>query len=282
MGGGTSGYPPASANNVGSYGSGGGGSALDAADHGWRNDWLNNIRHLVRQRDEGVASVGSSSHPIESIVQPLHIGQPLRRKRRLHGVGIGLIGEPSPEDTAAALAAQQAAVEGQQFDRSARAPRAPKATGGGRGRGGGRGGRGGAAALAAAQAAEDDIFAGAMGPSRRARKRAARVEPDGVDAAAAGGDVWQKMILLFCVISSCEINNARPARDRASSQNTRSLAPFSPHTSGLHRRLHAALRARREHVATRPFSRSSESKPSRTRMCVNLLDEFELGSSDIG
>ena len=172
MGGGTSGYPPASANNVGSYGSGGGGSALDAADHGWRNDWLNNIRHLVRQRDEGVASVGSSSHPIESIVQPLHIGQPLRRKRRLHGVGIGLIGEPSPEDTAAALAAQQAAVEGQQFQGGGvappgqvpRAPRAPKATGGGRGRGGGRGGRGGAAALAAAQAAEDDIFAEAMGP----------------------------------------------------------------------------------------------------------------------
>ena len=81
---------------------------LDVPDNGWRDEWLSSMRALApslaagghRSSDGGAPSttvrVPAPKRALASLdafptAQPLHIGQPMRSKRRLHGVQLSLV-----------------------------------------------------------------------------------------------------------------------------------------------------------------------------------------------
>jgi hypothetical protein len=63
---------------------------LDVPDDGWKADWLRSVRALAATLgDERVTKRPATS--IDAIAPPLHVGQPMRRKRRLTSVPLSLL-----------------------------------------------------------------------------------------------------------------------------------------------------------------------------------------------
>lgn len=125
---------------------------LDVADNGWRDEWLSAMRSLAAKLC--VAPPSFVGHSPDNSA-PLHVGQPMRRKRRLHGVSLSVIGDQEPERIACSgqpcIAAGADAPS--HLTQVTRAPRAPKPSGGRGGRGGWRA-RGSASATPAPASAE--------------------------------------------------------------------------------------------------------------------------------